>query len=321
MIFPDTPPNELERLKSLYLIDLLDKKNDERFDRLTRLMRLSFHVPIAALNLLDRERQWVLSAAGTDIQETPRSTSFCAHAILSEGVFVVKDTFKDKRFRGNPYVTGEPCVRFYAGYPVRLPDGMIAGTLCIVDHVPRDFSIDEANALIDFASIVEDEFLIISKAMSDNVTELMNKQSFLKLGQQRFEKFTQYQLPFSLIYFEIDNIKSIRDILGEQEADAILKNFSAYIKSTLKKHDIGAYLGRGDFAVLLEHDSPNADEQYLFNLQSFMDDVNKNSKKSYHINYAYGLTNYEPEDHGSLSAMLELASTTTYAEKRRKLPQ
>ena len=154
MIYPATPPNESERLKSLYLIDLLDKSNDERFDRLTRLMKVSFHVPVASLSLLDRERQWLLSSAGTDIRETPRSTSFCAHAILSEGVFVVKDAYKDKRFCNNPYVKGEPHVRFYAGYPVRLPDGMIAGTLCIVDHVPRDFSMDEANALIDFAAIV-----------------------------------------------------------------------------------------------------------------------------------------------------------------------
>lgn len=321
MIYPATPPNESERLKSLYLIDLLDKSNDERFDRLTRLMKVSFHVPVASLSLLDRERQWLLSSVGTDIRETPRSTSFCAHAILSEGVFVVKDAYKDKRFCNNPYVKGEPHVRFYAGYPVRLPDGMIAGTLCIVDHVPRDFSMDEANALIDFAAIVEDEFLIVSKSMSDNVTELMNKQSFLKLGQKRFEQFTKYQLPFTLIYFELDNIKSIREVLGDKEADAILKNFSVYIKSTLKKHDIGAYLGRGDFAVLLEHDIDNADERYLFNLQCFMDDVNATSQKAYHINYGYGLTNYVPEDHVSLISMLEQASRTTYAEKKRKEPQ
>ncbi|WP_312319021.1 sensor domain-containing diguanylate cyclase [Atlantibacter hermannii] len=321
MIFPDKPPNETERLKSLYLIDLLDKNNDERFDRLTRLMKLTFHVPISALNLLDRERQWVLSGAGIDIRETPRNTSFCAHAILAEGVFVVKDALKDKRFRDNPYVKDKPHVRFYAGYPVRLPDGMIAGTLCIVDHVPRDFSMDDANALIDFAAIVEDEFLIISKAMSDNVTDLMNKQSFLKLGQSRFEKFTKYGLPFSLIYFEIDNIKSIRDVLGDREADIVLKNFSAYIKSTLKKHDIGAYLGQGNFAVLIEHDTANADEQYLFNLQCFMDDINKKSTKAYHINYGYGMTNYDPADHRSLLMMLESASRTTYAEKRRKEPQ
>ncbi len=321
MIFPDTPPNEAERLKSLYLIDLLDKNNDERFDRLTRLMRITFNVPVASLSLLDRERQWVLSSAGVDIRETPRSTSFCAHAILSEGVFVVKDTLKDKRFHDNPFVTGEPHVRFYAGYPVRLPDGMIAGTLCIVDSVPRDFSMEEANALIDFAAIVEDEFLIISKTMADNVTELMNKQSFLKIGQKRFEKFTKYQLPFSLIYFEIESIKSIRDIMGDKEADTVLKAFAACIKSTLKKHDIGAYLGRGDFAVLLEHHTDNADESYLFNLQSFMDDFNNKSKKPYHINYAYGLTNYDPDVHGSLMSLLELSSMTTFTEKRKKHPR
>ena len=149
----------------------------------------------------------------------------------------------------------------------------------------------------------------------------MNKQSFLKLGQSRFEKFTKYGLPFSLIYFEIDNIKSIRDVLGDREADFVLKNFSAYIKSTLKKHDIGAYLGQGNFAVLIEHDTANADEQYLFNLQCFMDDINKKSTKAYHINYGYGMTNYDPADHRSLLMMLESASRTTYAEKRRKEPQ
>lgn len=57
MKFPGIPENEEERLKSLYMIDLLDTRDDERFERLTRIGQRLFQVPIAVINLLDRDRQ------------------------------------------------------------------------------------------------------------------------------------------------------------------------------------------------------------------------------------------------------------------------
>ncbi len=85
MKFPGIPDNEEERLRSLYLADLLDTGSEERFDRLTRLAKKIFQVPVVLISLLDRERQWMLACEGLGTRETPRNISFCSHAILEDG--------------------------------------------------------------------------------------------------------------------------------------------------------------------------------------------------------------------------------------------
>lgn len=70
------------------------------------------------------------------VRETPRNISFCGHAILQEGAFIIHDAAVDERFHDNPLVTGEPHIRFYAGRSVSLPDGTVAGTLCLIPPVP-----------------------------------------------------------------------------------------------------------------------------------------------------------------------------------------
>lgn len=105
MKFPGIPENEEERLKSLYLADLLDTRDDERFDRLTRLARRIFQVPVVLISLLDRERQWLIACEGLGVRETPRNISFCGHAILQDGAFIVNDASVDERFHDNPLVT------------------------------------------------------------------------------------------------------------------------------------------------------------------------------------------------------------------------
>jgi PAS domain S-box-containing protein len=109
------------------------------------------------LTLVDVDRQWFKSAYGMNRRETPRELSFCAHAILSNKVMVVPDTTADRRFKTNPLVTGEPKIRFYAGAPLRTPDGLNLGTLCVIDTVPRQLSADEEQVLVDLAALAMDE--------------------------------------------------------------------------------------------------------------------------------------------------------------------
>lgn len=112
MLAPPTPIDETQRLRSLTTLCILDTLPEERFDRITRLACRAFGVPIALVSLVDRERQWFKSKQGLNACETPREVSFCGHAILQEGAFVVPDAFLDERFHDNPLVTGAPHVRF-----------------------------------------------------------------------------------------------------------------------------------------------------------------------------------------------------------------
>jgi phosphoribosyl 1,2-cyclic phosphodiesterase/DNA-binding response OmpR family regulator len=154
---PRLPANEPERLEALYRLNILDTRAEERFDRLTRLAAATFDAPMALVTLVDRDRQWFKSAHGTSPTETPREVSFCAHAILDDRIMIVPDALLDPRFADNPAVTGDQRVRFYAGCPLRLDNGAVVGTLCIVDRQPRQPAVPQLGLLQDLADLVTRE--------------------------------------------------------------------------------------------------------------------------------------------------------------------
>lgn len=158
MTIAHVPKDESRRLRALLGIGLLDTPAEERFDRITRLAADHFAVPIAAITLIDADRQWCKSGAGVAGQESSRAVSFCAHAILHpEAATVVPDTLEDPRFADYPMVVSPPNVRFYAGHPIKAPAGEPLGTLCLIDVRPRELDDHQVARLADLAAWVEEE--------------------------------------------------------------------------------------------------------------------------------------------------------------------
>ncbi len=134
---PPLPNNEAERLRTLRLFRILDSGSEDSFDQLARLAATICDTTIGLITLVDEDRQWFKSKVGLDVHETPRSVAFCAHAILQDDVFVVEDASQDARFSSNPLVTSNPWIRFYAGAPLTVAEGLRLGTLCVIDRKPR----------------------------------------------------------------------------------------------------------------------------------------------------------------------------------------
>ncbi len=155
---PPLPDDEAERVAALRRLGILDTPPEERFDRHTRIASALFRVPIALVSLVDADRQWFKSCFGTDVCESSRETSFCAHAIAGNtNLLVVPDALQDERFRDNPLVSDGPRIRFYAGSVLHSPEGKRIGTLCILDVRPRNLSEEERRLLGDVAAAVEAE--------------------------------------------------------------------------------------------------------------------------------------------------------------------
>ena len=151
------PRDEAARLRTVARTGLLDTIADPAFDRLTWLASLITGAPMSVISLLTAKRQWFKSALGTELTETPRELSFCTHAILGQDMMTVEDARDDTRFSANPMVTGDPRIRFYAGCPLRGPDGHALGTLCVVDRTPRRLDAAQKKGLRALADIAEDE--------------------------------------------------------------------------------------------------------------------------------------------------------------------
>lgn len=156
------PENEALRLQVLRDYGILDTINDEEFDRLTELAALICGAPIALISLIDDDRQWIKAKVGLgEVSETTREDSFCQYTIMGNETFLVGDATKDDRFVNNPYVIGDPDIRFYAGYPLKDPNGFNLGSLCVIDRIPRNLTDVQLKALEVLAKEVVSK--IISK--------------------------------------------------------------------------------------------------------------------------------------------------------------
>jgi predicted PurR-regulated permease PerM/GAF domain-containing protein len=151
MLPAPTPPNEEERLAELEGLNLLDTASEADFDQVTARLTRLFNVPIALVTLVDKNRQWFKSHVGlpadlAEARSTSRDISLCGHVIAKDEVLIVRDLARDPRFANNPFVK-ENGLRFYAGVPLRGPNGFPIGALCILDTKPREMARQEQDLL------------------------------------------------------------------------------------------------------------------------------------------------------------------------------
>jgi GAF domain-containing protein len=153
---PPLHEKEAERLAAVQRLGILDSQPDPLFDAITKEAIERLHVPISTVSILDKDREWYKSCQGIDAKEGPREIAFCSWALLSTTVFIVEDTLLDERFKNNPYVTGAPFIRFYAGIAILdAVSGLPIGVFCVKDTKPRQLDVNEMGVLFELAQRVE----------------------------------------------------------------------------------------------------------------------------------------------------------------------
>lgn len=315
MEYAPVSKNDEQRVRSLHDLNVLDTPPEERFDRLTRLARHLFDVPIALVSLVDADRQWFKSSQGLEATELPRASSFCGHAIYDSQPFIVEDASRDPRFHGNPLVLGAPYVRFYAGCPLRNQDGQPMGTLCIIDRVPREVTPEDIDALKDLATMAERELIALQLATIDELTGISNRRGFTLLAQKSLNYSARYERPAALIFLDLNKFKAINDQYGHAEGDKVLIAFADIVKQCFRESDIFGRIGGDEFAVLLsDTDKPGADAA-VDKFHEALASYNASARNPYDIRVSAGVVEYNRFRHTSLDLLMADGDRLMYWQK------
>ncbi len=316
MLAPAKPVHEEERVHALHALNILDTRPEERFDRLTRLARRLFDVPIALVSLVDSDRQWFKSCQGMAATETSRDVSFCAHAILSDQILMVPDAGSDERFHDNPLVTGDPKIRFYAGCPLKVGNGSNVGTLCLLDTRPRVLDAEERGLLLDLASMAEREIAALQLASIDDLTQLSNRRGFEALAEHALSMCRRMGTPASLLFFDLDRFKAINDTFGHAEGDRALVTFAQVLRRVLREMDVIGRMGGDEFVALLLGSNAAAGDAVIDRLGQALAEANAELQGRYTITYSVGRIEYDPGRHDSVKRLLADADGAMYARKQ-----
>ncbi len=262
---------ETKRLEAVAQTHLLDTPAEGRFDRITRIARRLFKVSMSTVALLDDHRQWFKSSCGITTSEGERKSAFCDLAIRSDEIMVVGDALLDPNFKENPLVQGSPFIRFYAGRPLHF-SGERVGTLCVMDHRPRTWTVSESQDLNDLACWVERELgqeslsetqrelleenrKLRDLATVDQLTRSWNRTAIDDLLNRELAVAKRRLSPVGAVMCDIDHFKHVNDTYGHQVGDLVLREVAAQIRLSIRPYDALGRYGGEEFLLVL----PNSD--------------------------------------------------------------
>lgn len=311
---PPTPIDEIQRLRSLIALGVLDTMPEDRFDRITRIACRVFGVPIALVSLVDRDRQWFKSKQGLEACETSRQISFCGHAILQDGPLIIEDALVDARFADNPLVVGPPKIRFYAGQPVHGARGLRVGTLCIIDQQPRRLSEEDLILLADLAGMIDRELSLIAVASSDELTGLANRRGFTQAALHVLALCRRRMQPAALICLDLDQFKSINDTYGHAAGDEALRHFAKMLLENFRTSDVVARFGGDEFAVLC---GGATSDQVAVSLERLTAEFEASVLLQRHpdLSWSAGIADFDPASDATIEDLLRAADARMYDVK------
>lgn len=273
------PLNEARRLAALREYQILDTLPEASYDDVTLLASEICGTPIAAVSLVDAERQWFKSSVGLEVSETSRDVAFCAHTILTPELMEVPDARDDARFANNPLVKGQPGIRFYAGAPLITPKGEALGSVCVIDRVQRKLTDAQAASLRALSRqvvvqlelrrhvVLQEEAQRLlrqsreqlqkanarlnTESITDDVSGFHNTRFLHKFLDDFLEATHAPAGPLSLIFFDLDNFKTVVDTHGHLLGAKVLREVAEVVHRQVGDPGRIVRYGGDEFVVLL----------------------------------------------------------------------
>lgn len=321
------------KLANIHSLDLFYTPLEERFERITRIARRALVAPVAAISLLNEDKQWFKSAAGWGISELPREQAICRLTVEGNRILMIGDTLADPRVAKLPIVAGAPRFRAYAGHPLVDEHGACIGTFCVLDLKPREFTAVDRQTLSDLAALAQRELLsdqltnanaaLTSKlgmarreALMDPLTHLWNRRGASVLLKAAFANADQRGTPLALALLDLDNFKRINDTHGHQAGDEVLRRVASRLLSTVRGDDAICRLGGDEFLVLMADTDAATASRVAERIRRAITDTPVPTRDGpLSVSVSVGCTIRPPRDATAVEALLERADKALMESK------
>ncbi|WP_375393168.1 EAL domain-containing protein [uncultured Sphingomonas sp.] len=278
---------EEARLDALSQLKLLDTPPSETFDRITRMASQIFGLPIAAVSLTDRDRQWFKSRVGVDHCSIPRGGAPCAQVAETTQPLVIEDLLTDACYADSPL--GRAGTRFYAGAPLVTSDGYGLGALCVLGTEPRCATASELAALVDLAAMVMAQIeLQHAFGRIDPVSGLPTRNQFrddlIDLardhpGEKRFAVMIDLARD--------DQLSRITRAMGAARVDELIREASQALRAAVELTHTAYHVGPAQFVFF---SAPDVEQSaYMELLQSKFESLSATSSVRFVTSIAIGV--------------------------------
>jgi diguanylate cyclase (GGDEF)-like protein len=310
--------DEYARLSALLALGVLDTAPEATFDHMISLAAAIWDVPIAALSLVDADRQWFKARMGLADDSTSRDVSFCAHAIANTASpLIVEDALLDPRFAGNPLVTGPLGIRFYAGCAVFDDHGYPLGAVCVIDRKPRTATPALVRALEDIAAVASGALVLrrsvvdLARAAStDHLTGALNRNGLE-------QKFATFKAGVAVLMLDLDRFKAVNDTYGHACGDELLVLIVARLRSVLRPEDVIARMGGDEFVILAHCLDPDHATSLAARIRLALEQPWTSSSPRLSPKVSIGSVFGDCREH-SLAALIEQADVQLYRNKAER---
>lgn len=201
---------------------------------------------------------------GPGVVIEPDENIFCRKIVQTGQELYVQKATEEHEWQTNPEVANDG-FNSYLGVPIHWPNGQPFGTICVMDFKVTNYDDSYMELIRQFRDIVQADLLLLDHfdqfrelAMTDELTRLYNRRGFETVAEQRIQLAKRNDARLSLVYMDMNGLKSINDQLGHHLGDKALTYVADSLRQHFRSSDVLARIGGDEFLLLAETDNLNA---------------------------------------------------------------
>ncbi|MBE7367012.1 PAS domain-containing protein [Ramlibacter pallidus] len=242
---PDLQQREDSRVRALQRLGILDTPAEALLDSLARAASAACGTPYAMVNLLDRRRQWTKAQVGNLAPQLPLEESICTLVVAADATVEIPDLRADPRTTGKACVGDPANLAFYAGVPLRTPEGEAIGTLCVLDVQPRaGLTAAQRGTLEELARTVMQALLL--RQAAHHAVQSSSEQMFRRLSETCPLGIFHTDAQGKVIYLNPESARifgrSREDLLGDDWIESVEPEDRDAVVSSWQQAAAGGHL-------------------------------------------------------------------------------